>query len=117
MLAGAGFKDWMVTRDLLQGRLWRDSVGSAIENSRLLVVLLSQNAFKKSGFVGKELSLALDTLQEPHEGYSSLIPVRLEPVDVPIEQLREIQWVDLFDEHGRERLVDAIRYLMSMQNQ
>ena len=95
-ILGAGFKTWMDIQDLLPGQIWRDSVVSAIEESKILVVLLSQNAFKNSGFVRKELSLALDILEEPREGFSSLIPVRIEPVDVPVNKLKEIQWVDFF---------------------
>ncbi|MHB8777500.1 MAG: toll/interleukin-1 receptor domain-containing protein [Anaerolineales bacterium] len=112
LLTEAGFKTWMDIQDLLPGQLWRDSIVSAIEESKLLVVLLSQNSFKNSGFVRKELSLALDVLEEPREGFSSLIPVRIEPVDIPIDRLKEIQWVDLFSGNGSIRLVETISLLM-----
>ncbi len=112
LLTHAGFKAWMDIQDLLPGQIWRESVESAIEESKLLVVLLSKSAFKNSGFVREELSLALDVLEKPREGFSSLIPVRIEPIDVPVRKLKEIQWVDFFSDNGRNRLLEAVSLLM-----
>jgi hypothetical protein len=77
-----------------------------------VVICLSKSSLTKTGFVQKEIKIALDALEERPEGQVYVIPVRLEPCDIP-DRLREIHYLDLIDNEGyemvRRSLSGAIR--------
>jgi len=52
-------------------------------------------------------SLALDTAMEQPEGQIYIIPVRLEECDAP-ESLHRYHRVELFEDNGYERLMQAL---------
>jgi hypothetical protein len=58
------------------------------------------------------MKLALDAWEEIPEGQIHTIPVRLDACEIP-ERFKPFQWVDLFDERGFERIVNAIRFQQS----
>jgi len=68
---------------------------------------LSNAAVTKRGYVQKELRYALDISDEQPEGTIFLIPLKLEDCEVP-ERLRRWQWVNLFEDHGYEKLMRAL---------
>jgi len=71
------------------------------------VVCLSKQ-FNQAGFRQKEVRLALDTAMEKPEGEIFIIPARLEVCD-NLDSLRRWHWVDLFEDDGYERLLNALR--------
>jgi formylglycine-generating enzyme required for sulfatase activity len=73
-----------------------------------VLVFLSQHSVAKRGYVQREFKLALNALEEIPEGVIHTIPLRLDDSEVP-EQFNELQWCNLFEEDGFERLVQAIR--------
>jgi hypothetical protein len=107
-LSEAGFKPWMDTRDILPGEQWRSSIQRAVRGSDFFLACLSRNSVGKRGWIQREVREALDTWQEMLDSDIYLIPVRLEDCDAP-DRLRDFQWVDLFEEDGWTRLVEAIR--------
>ncbi len=102
-----GFNPWMASEDLLPGKEQKSTIAKAIENSTFFVVFLSNQSVMKRGSVQVELKEALKILQEklPEDIY--LLPVRLEPCDIP-DSLGGLQHVDLFEEEGFDRLIQAI---------
>jgi hypothetical protein len=106
-LSNAAYKPWMDTKDILPGEQWRNLIPQAIRQSDFFLVCLSANSIDKRGWIQKEISQALDVLQEKLDHDIYLIPVRLEDCEVP-ERLREFQWVDLFEKDGWPRLLAAI---------
>ena len=106
-LVDAGFKPWMDYRDILPGEKWEPCIRQAIRDSDLFLFCLTSNSAFKRGFIQKEVRVALDVLQGMLSTDIYLIPARLEDCDVP-EELRELQWVNLFDDNGWPRLVAAI---------
>src|SRR5262245_50864769 len=60
------------------------------------------------GLYIREVRIALDTEQEKPEGEIYIIPARLEACNVP-ESLSKWQWVDLFEDGGRRRLIYTLR--------
>jgi hypothetical protein len=106
-LFNAGFKPWMDKRDILPGERWDSSIRRAIRQSDFFLACLSANSVNKLGWIQREIKVALDIWQEKLEGDIYLIPVRLEDCEVP-ESLSGFQWVDLFEEYGWERLVQAL---------
>jgi hypothetical protein len=107
-LADAGFKPWMAKKDILPGEEWELAIQKAIQRSDFFLACLSANSVNKRGYLQKEIKDALDIWQKMLEDDIYLIPVRLEDCKVP-ESLRKFHWVDLFEEDGWTRLVEAIQ--------
>jgi len=102
-----GLKPWLDEYDLLAGQEWQPAITKAVRSSNIVLVCLSRNAVTKEGFVQKEIRIALDAADEKPEGSIFLIPVRLEPCEVP-DRLRKWQWLDLFEGNGLEKLMVAL---------
>jgi hypothetical protein len=81
-----------------------------------VLVFLSQHSVANRGYVPREVKLALDTLEDVSKGEIHTIPIRLDECAVP-ELFHDLQWCDLFEEDGFERLVHAIRVGLSQRQQ
>ena len=101
-----GFKPWLDVEEIVPGQVWQNAVLRAIEQSAAALVLVSEHISKR-GFVQEELKAALNVLQERDKNISPVIPVRLDNSEVP-EKLSHIQWVNLFEENGMERLMAGL---------
>jgi TIR domain len=99
---------WFDEEDILPGQDWELAIRNAIRGSDVVLVCLSRASVSKVGYLQKEIKHVLDVADEQPEGTIFLIPVRLEPCDVP-ERLRRWQWVDMFEENGYPRLLRALR--------
>lgn len=101
-----GVKPWLDQADLLPGEDWEVEIPNAIYSSDVILVCLSKNSVNKEGMVQKEISFALDkALEKP--GKIFIIPVKLEECDVP-NRLSRFQWVGLFRDGGRKRLLMSL---------
>lgn len=108
MLLAEGFDPWLDEEEILPGQDWDLEIRRAIRRSDLILVCLSQDSVTKTGYVQKEIKLALDEADYQPEGAVYVIPVRLENCEVP-ERLRRWQWVDLFTDDGYGRLNRSLR--------
>jgi hypothetical protein len=102
-----GISCWFDEEDLRPGQDWDHEIGRALGRSRYVLACLSRGSITKAGYVQRELHRALDRADEQPEGSIYLIPVRLEPCEIP-ERLKRWQWVDLFEPQGYQRLVAAL---------
>jgi hypothetical protein len=105
---------WFDEEDILPGQMWEGSVADAVHNSHGVIIFLSSIAIRKEGFFHKELKLALDAAAEKPDGTIFIIPIRLDPCDVP-ERLLPYQYVDYFgdDEHKNRvysSLIAALKF-------
>ena len=107
-LSAAGFKPWMDQEDIYPGEQWQGSIERAIEQADFFLACLSTHAVSRRGFLQREIKTALDRWQEKLHSDIYLIPARLEPCEVP-EELRNFQWVDLYQERGWTRLLRALQ--------
>jgi len=101
-----GVDAWLDKEKLLPGQDWELEIRKAVREADVVVVCLSKQ-FNQAGFRQKEVRLALDTAMEKPEGEIFIIPARLEECD-NLESLRHLHWVDLFEESGYERLMQAL---------
>jgi hypothetical protein len=99
---------WLDEENLLPGQEWDKEIPKQVQLSDVVLVCLSKNAVQKSGYVQKEIRIALDVADEKPEGTIFIIPVRLEDCTVP-DRLRRWQWVDYFEQEGYEKLLRALR--------
>ncbi len=107
-LSDIGFNPWMDTKDILPGAKWKLEIQKAIRCSGFVLVCLSKNSVDKRSWVQREIRVALDILEEMLDSDIYLIPARLEDCEVP-ESLSDFQCVNLFEENGWTRLVQAIQ--------
>src|SRR5215208_3299973 len=102
-----GVDVWLDKEKLLPGSDWELEIRKAVREADVVVVCLSKQ-FNQAGFRQKEVRLALDTAMEQPEGEIFIIPARLEECE-SLESLRKWHWVDLFEDDGYQRLIQALR--------
>jgi formylglycine-generating enzyme required for sulfatase activity len=103
-----GFEPWLDEEDLLSGQDWTREIPRTLRTSDFILIFFSRLSVAKRGYVQREMKLALDTLQEIPEGTIHTIPVRLDDCEVP-DSFRHYHYANLFDPHGFDRIVHAIR--------
>ncbi|MEO1392618.1 MAG: SUMF1/EgtB/PvdO family nonheme iron enzyme [Cyanobacteria bacterium J06634_5] len=116
-LKESGYRPWLDKEDLLPGQNWRAEIPKAIKNSQVFIACLSQQSVVKQGYVQREFKMALNEYANKPPDSIYLIPVRLDDCAIPeLRQeeygvnLRDIQWVDLFEANGFGRLVKALQH-------
>lgn len=107
-LKDSGIAAWLDEEELLPGQDWAVAIPQIVKRSDVVLICLSKSAIGKTGFVQKEIQIALDAADERPEGTIFLIPLRLEKCAVP-ERLKRWHYVNLFDERGYDRLMLALR--------
>lgn len=101
-----GHQPWLDEEDLLPGQIWRREIPEAVRSSDVVLVCLSSNS-TKDGYIREEIAFALDVAEQRPPGSIFIIPTKLEPCEVP-NRLSHLQWVNLFEERGFERLISAL---------
>jgi hypothetical protein len=103
------FDPWLDEEKLLPGQDWEREIRKAVNSSDVVIVCLSHRSSSKTGFIQKEIRLALDVADEQPEDTIFLIPLRLEECAVP-ERLRRWQWVNWFEGSGYKHLLRALQH-------
>lgn len=106
-LSNAGFKPWMDTKNFLPGEDWDRAIKQAIRNSVFFLSCLSSHSVNKDGYFQKEVEYGLRIWKRKRRRDIYLIPVRLEDCKVR-ENLKVMQWVNLFESDGYMKLVKAL---------
>ena len=106
-LTSLGFDVWFDKVNLLPGQTWQLEIQHAVRDSDIVIVCLSRRSVTKQGYVHKERRVALDASSERPGGVIYLVPVRLDACRVPAE-LMHLQYVDLFDGDGVNKLTHAL---------
>ena len=116
-LKQAGYHPWLDKKDLIPGQNWKQEIPKAIKSSALFIACLSQRSIAKQGYVQREFRLALKELAEKPPGTIYLIPLRLDPCDIPDLShddygisLGDYHWLDYFEADGFARLDLAIKH-------
>jgi TIR domain len=99
---------WLDVKRLLPGEDWKTSIENAVEAADFVIICLSNNSVMRTGYVQKEISVALDTARRKVEGENRLIPVRFEPCKVP-GNLSKLQLIDFFKKDDYERLLETLK--------
>lgn len=102
-----GTQPWLDEEDLLIGQTWEDAIPKAVRASDVVIVCLSRN-FNKKGYVQKEVLLALKVAEEHPEDKTFILPVRLEPCEIP-PRINALHWANLYEEGGYTRLMKSLR--------
>lgn len=104
----SGYLPWMDVFDIVGGEDWETAIRRAIRETDFVVVCLSSDSVGRRSFYQTEIGIALKVLDEQPPGKIFLIPTRLDACEVPYDRLQALNWIDLFEEDGYERLVRAL---------
>lgn len=98
---------WLDEENLLPGQRWEEEIPKAVRNSDIVLVCLSKDSIQKTGYVQKEIKVALDVADTQPEGTIYIIPVKLEECQIP-NRLSHLQYVNLYEGKGFDRLMRAL---------
>jgi hypothetical protein len=98
-LARLGAVPWIDVVDLVAGEDWQLAISRALRQSSHFLALISHNSVNKRGYVQKEVREALALLDQLPPDAIFLIPVRLDNAEPLHGQLRNLHWVDLFNNY------------------
>jgi|GEM_PF-2199792 len=102
-----GVDAWLDKEKLLPGHDWEYEIRQAVREADVVIVCLSK-LFNQAGFRQKEVRIALNEADMKPEGEIFIIPARLDECNVP-QSLQRWHWVDLFEDDGYIRLINALR--------
>lgn len=107
-LRAAGFDIWFDKDSLHAGQDWKLVIEQEIARARLLIICLSKTSVDKTGFVQKEMRLALQQAELRPESQVYIIPVSLDTCVVP-RAIERWHVLDLRDSDASRKLLEAIR--------
>ncbi len=103
-----GIKPWLDEKDLQPGDEWEPEIKRAVRDSDIVLVCLSRTSTNKTGFVQKEIRIALDAADEKPEQARYIIPLKLEECAAPA-RLDKWQWASLFESDGYGKLLATLK--------
>ncbi len=106
-LQSAGFQPWMDRTHLVPGDDWHKSIQRAIRDSEYFIICLTSHSVTKRGYLQKEIAQALELQQEKLENDRYIIPVRLEPCDIP-DRIVHLQPANLYEGDGWSKLLTSL---------
>lgn len=110
-----GFSPWMDKEDLLPGQNWDNEISQALKSSQFIIILFSTTSTTKRGYIQREFKLAIDLLDEIPDDQIFILPVRLDDCLIP-EKYTSIQYCDLFEENGIEKILKSIKTQIGSKN-
>lgn len=114
LLLAEGAAPWMDERHLLPGQNWEAEIERAFSDANVIILLLSKSSVSKRGFVQREANDAVERLRYKQPTDIYVIPLLLEPCDVPSHIAGRLQYVDL-STHGAWDQVRASLKLAAQQ--
>src|SRR5580658_1115531 len=82
-LQSAGLNPWIDRRDLPPARDWDAEIKKTLTAARLILILLSKHLISKSGYVQREIEIALDIWRRMSPDSPFIIPIRLDECQIP----------------------------------
>jgi len=92
---------WLDSKILLPGMDWEEEIINAIEESQLVILILSFNSVTKTGFFQKEIKKAIDRFSLFPPGHIFIIPIRIDICEPKHEELKKLHYVDMFPDWDR----------------
>ena len=107
-LVADGVPCWLAAADARTDQDLDRQIVAAVQRSRYVLACVSRRSITDRGYLDEQLRTAVEAADAQPEGATFLVPVRLEPCPIP-QRLARWHWVDLFTDHGYERLLSALR--------
>jgi hypothetical protein len=109
---------WLDKEELLPGQDWKREIKKAINESIVFIPVFSSTSVKKRGYVQVEVKYGIEVLKEIPPGEIFVIPVRLDPCDIPYNELKQYHFQDLFPswDDGSKMILKSIKSLNNNNN-
>ena len=109
-----GLEPWLDEESIPPGVQWDVEIKNAIKKSRIFIGCFSHNSVSKSGYIQKELRLALQELERKAPNVIYFIPALIEDISLPYItvgtiQLRDYKAIKIFNEAGLQKLIDYLK--------
>lgn len=116
LLIQDGTSPWMDVKHLLPGQNWEAEIDRALSDANVVVLLLSKQSVNKRGFVQREANDAIERLRyrQPTDIY--VIPLLLEPCEVPNHIAGRLQYVDLSTAGAWEQVQASLKFAAEQQS-
>lgn len=111
-----GASPWMDVKHLLPGQNWEAEIDKAFSDANVVVLLLSKQSVNKRGFVQREANDAIDRLRYKQPTDIYVIPLLLEPCDVPSHIAGRLQHVDLSTAGAWSQVQASLRIAAEQQS-
>ena len=102
------FDPWFDSRKLLPGQDWEYEIRQALKSSDVVIICSSMSSVSRTGYVQKEIRIALDIALEQPQGAIFVIPLKFEPCELP-DQLSKYQWINYWESDAYHLLVKSLR--------
>jgi hypothetical protein len=99
---------WLDKEKILPGENWEMAISKAIDESDLMLILISKHVLYKEGFLQKEIRLAHERMMRKPEGDIFIIPLRLDAARLP-DSLDKFQGVSVTDDDWNNKLTRAFQ--------
>lgn len=104
---------WFDENSLTPGAIWEDKIKEAIVKSKFFIAFFSKTSIQKSGYVQKELKLALSELEKKPPDNTYFIPVLLEDIELPnlsvgTINLKDFHAVKIYKNEEKQRLYNYL---------
>jgi CheY-like chemotaxis protein len=113
-----GHYPWMDVKSIWPGQNWPKMIEQEIDRTDFFVACFSVRSVDPNGYMLREIRQALDILKEKRYEDVYFIPARLEHCVIRHLDLRNSQWVDLFDGDGQfngDDLLNQVGFLRLVQ--
>lgn len=109
-----GLEPWLDEENLMPGVNWDSKIKEAIKNARFFMACFSTQSVSKSGYIQKELKMALNELEQKASDVIYFIPALIEDIELPninigTINLRDYQAAKIFTEDGLQKLMNHLR--------
>lgn len=102
-----GDEIWFDRKSLVAGDDWDSERDRAQREADLVVHLCSAAILERPGVVNREIKQTLRLVDDQPFGALYVVPIRLEPIKLPVE-LTRFQYLDYFDDNWKEPLSTAV---------
>jgi len=116
LFAREGASPWVDFKHLLPGHNWEAEIERAFSDANVVVLLLSKRSVTKRGFVQREANDAIDRLRYKQPTDIYVIPLLLEPCEVPSRIAARLQYVDLSATNAWDQVRAALRLASEQQS-
>jgi hypothetical protein len=111
-----GVSPWMDKKKLLPGQNWEVEISRAFKNADLIVLLLSKISVNKRGFVQREANDAIEGLRYKQPGDIYVMPLLLEPCDVPDNIANRLQYIDMNTSGAWAKVQESLKTAAKQQS-
>jgi len=116
LLIQDGTRPWMDVKHLLPGQNWEAEIDRAFSDANVVVLLLSKQSVNKRGFVQREANDAIERLRYKQPTDIYVIPLLLEPCEVPNHIAGRLQYVDLSTAGAWEQVQASLKLAAEQQS-